>query len=139
MWDPSRFCNLPHSSWQHQVLNPVSGARDRIHILMGISQVLNPLSHDGNSKLDIFVVNMHTKICFCFTFFLVFFPLFFFFSFFYFCSSSLGHCLVSCFLWGPPQPQTHLYLALSIKGGCLVGGKHTGLESHQHGWNPLPL
>ena len=27
--DPSRVCDLHHSSWQHQILNPLSEARDR--------------------------------------------------------------------------------------------------------------
>ena len=28
MADPSRICDLPHSSWPHQILNPLSEARD---------------------------------------------------------------------------------------------------------------
>ena len=39
MWDPSRICDLHHSSEQCQVLNPLSEARDRTHILMDTSQV----------------------------------------------------------------------------------------------------
>ena len=34
MLDPSRLCNLYHSSWQRWILNPLSGARSRICILM---------------------------------------------------------------------------------------------------------
>ena len=45
--DPSRVGNLHHSSWQHWTLNPLS--RDRTHVLMDISQVRQPLSHDRNS------------------------------------------------------------------------------------------
>ena len=52
--DPSRICDLHHSSWQHQILNPLSEARDGNHILMDTSWVLNPLSHNGNSKLSSF-------------------------------------------------------------------------------------
>ena len=37
--DPSRICNLHHSSQQYQILNPLSEAKDRTHILMDISQV----------------------------------------------------------------------------------------------------
>ena len=37
--DPSRICNLHHSSRQHQILNLLSGARDWTHILMDTSQV----------------------------------------------------------------------------------------------------
>ena len=31
--DPSRTCDLHHSLWQCQIPNPLSKARDRIHIL----------------------------------------------------------------------------------------------------------
>ena len=31
----SRICNLHHSSQQHQILNPLSKARDRTHNLVG--------------------------------------------------------------------------------------------------------
>ena len=34
---------------QWQILNPLSGARDQIYIFMDTSQILNPLSHNGNS------------------------------------------------------------------------------------------
>ena len=37
--DPSRVCDLHHSSWQRQTLNPLSEARDRIHVLVVPSQV----------------------------------------------------------------------------------------------------
>ena len=37
--DPSRVCNLHHSSWQHQTLNPLNEARDWTWILMGTSWV----------------------------------------------------------------------------------------------------
>ena len=33
MRDPSRICNLHHSSWQHWILNALSEARDRTFIL----------------------------------------------------------------------------------------------------------
>ena len=51
--DPSHICNLCHSSQQHQILNPVSEARDRTLILMDTSRVLNPLSHKGNSLSNV--------------------------------------------------------------------------------------
>ena len=35
----SRICNLYRSSWQHQILHPLSKARDRTHIFMDPSQV----------------------------------------------------------------------------------------------------
>ena len=34
MWDPSGVRDLHHSSQQHRLLNPLSEARDRTHILM---------------------------------------------------------------------------------------------------------
>ena len=39
MRDPSRACDLHHSSWQHQILNPLSEARDGTRILMDASWV----------------------------------------------------------------------------------------------------
>ena len=38
MQDPSRVCDLHHSSWQHRIPDPLSEARDLTHILMDISQ-----------------------------------------------------------------------------------------------------
>ena len=48
MPDPSYICNLPHSSQQYRILNPLSEARDQTHILMVTS--LNLLSHNRNSS-----------------------------------------------------------------------------------------
>ena len=39
MPDLSQVFDLHHSSWQHQILNPLSEARDGTHILMGTSWV----------------------------------------------------------------------------------------------------
>ena len=36
-WDPSRICNLYHSSGQHQIFNPLSKSRDWTHILIDTS------------------------------------------------------------------------------------------------------
>ena len=44
----SCICSIHHSLWQCQILNPLSKARDRTHILMATSQVLNLLNHNGN-------------------------------------------------------------------------------------------
>ena len=49
MLDPSHICNLCCSLWKCQILNPLSKGRNRTHLLMDSSQVLNPLNHDGNS------------------------------------------------------------------------------------------
>jgi len=37
--DLSHICNPHHSSWQHQILNPLSKARGQTCILMDTSQV----------------------------------------------------------------------------------------------------
>ena len=51
---PRRICDLHHSSWQPRILNPLSEARDRAHILMDTSRAVNPLSHNGkSSRLDL--------------------------------------------------------------------------------------
>ena len=44
------ICNLHCSFWQCWILNPQSGARDQTRIFMETSQVLKPLSHNGNSE-----------------------------------------------------------------------------------------
>ena len=49
MQDPSRICGLHHSPWQRWILNPLTKARDRTQVFMDTSQVLNPVSHNGNS------------------------------------------------------------------------------------------
>ena len=38
-WDLSLVCSLQHSLWQHWILNPLSKARDQIHILVDTSWV----------------------------------------------------------------------------------------------------
>ena len=40
--DPSHDCNLHHNSQQHQILNPLSEARDRTCILMDAGQICFP-------------------------------------------------------------------------------------------------
>ena len=47
--DLSCIWDLHHSSQQCRILNPLSEAGDQTCILMDTSQVLNPLSHNGNS------------------------------------------------------------------------------------------
>ena len=53
MLDPSRICNPHHSTQQHQILNLLSKARGRMHILVDTSGSLNLLSHTGNSLLPL--------------------------------------------------------------------------------------
>ena len=47
MPDPSRICDLHHSSWQHWIPNPLSEIRDRTHILMDSSQIRFPCATMG--------------------------------------------------------------------------------------------
>ena len=50
--DLSHICNLTHCSlWHSGTLNPPGQARAGTHILMGTLQILNLLSHNGNSEL----------------------------------------------------------------------------------------
>ena len=46
--DPSHIFSLHHSSWQRQIPERLSEARDLTHILMDTSRVHNLLSHKGN-------------------------------------------------------------------------------------------
>ena len=41
MWDLNLVCDLHHSSRQHWIPNPLSGARDRTLVLMDTSRVCN--------------------------------------------------------------------------------------------------
>ena len=50
MQDPNCICNLHCTFRQRQVLNPLIEVVEQTCILMGTSQVLNPLNHNGNSK-----------------------------------------------------------------------------------------
>ena len=49
MQDPSRVCDLHHSTQQRWILNPLSKARDRTRVLVDAGQVCKLLSHSGNS------------------------------------------------------------------------------------------
>ena len=65
--DLSRIFNLCLSLWQQWILNPLSEARDRTHILMDTSPVLDLLSHNRNSyTLCIFYLNFLKKEFFFF-------------------------------------------------------------------------
>ena len=47
---PSGNCDLHRSLQQCQILNPLSHARYQTLLLVDTSWVLNPLSHNGNSR-----------------------------------------------------------------------------------------
>ena len=65
----SHICNIHHSSQQRLIHNPLSKARDRTHILMKTSWVLNPLSHIGTSySLEFFIFVHHEFILYLFYF-----------------------------------------------------------------------
>ena len=51
MQDPSHICN--HSSWQCQIFNPLSEARDQTHNLMVPSWICFHCAVNGNSKATI--------------------------------------------------------------------------------------
>jgi len=51
MPDPSRVGDLHHSLWQYWIFNLLREARDRTCIIIVTSQVLNPLSRNGNSRM----------------------------------------------------------------------------------------
>ena len=59
--DPSCVCVLYHSSWQHQILNPLSETRDRTCNLMDTNWFHNPLSHSRNSSVHFIVVESETE------------------------------------------------------------------------------
>ena len=54
MQDPSCICDLHHSSWQHQILSPLSNARDWTGVLMDTTQVHYHWATIGTLKNNIF-------------------------------------------------------------------------------------
>ena len=53
--DLNRFYDLHHSSQQRQILNPLSEARDQIHVLMDISWVYYRWATSGTPKLYLLI------------------------------------------------------------------------------------
>ena len=56
MPDLSRICDLHHSSWQRQILNPLSEARDRTCNLMVPSQIRYSWAMTGTPRTFFFLV-----------------------------------------------------------------------------------
>ena len=52
--DPRGILELCCSLWKHQVLNPLSKARDQTCIRMDTSRVLNLLSPKGSASIEVF-------------------------------------------------------------------------------------
>ena len=52
--DPSCVCDLYHSSWQHQVLKPLSKARDRTCVLVDASQFVSTEPRQELQMYDIY-------------------------------------------------------------------------------------
>ena len=46
--DLNHVCDLHHSSREHWILNPLNEARDRTHVLMDTSRILNRMSYNVN-------------------------------------------------------------------------------------------
>ena len=57
-WDPRCTCDAHRRLQQCWIPNPLREARDWTYTFMDISQVLNPLSHSGNSRPHL-LVTMH--------------------------------------------------------------------------------
>ena len=55
MPDLSHICNLYHSSWQRQILNPLSKARDQICVLMDAGQICFHWTMMGTPKCFLFL------------------------------------------------------------------------------------
>ena len=57
--DPSRICDLHHSSQQHQILNPLNEARDRTRNIMVPSQIHFLCATTGTPDQGSFLVNLY--------------------------------------------------------------------------------
>ena len=55
-WDLNLIFDLHHSSWQHQILNPPSMARDLIFVLMDASQIRFHCATMGTPLIHFFTV-----------------------------------------------------------------------------------
>ena len=62
MQDPSHVCDLHHSSQQHQILNPLSKARDWICIRMDASQIHFQWAMTG-TPISIFLNFLRLDLC----------------------------------------------------------------------------
>ena len=61
--DLSHICSLHPSSRQHQIINPLSEARNRTRIHMATSRAHYLQSHDGNSQMHIYICIIESLCC----------------------------------------------------------------------------
>ena len=61
--DLSRVCDLHHSSQQHRIFDPLSEARDRTHVLMDPSQIVNHRTRTGTPIYESFKPKWKNKTC----------------------------------------------------------------------------
>ena len=54
--DLSQICDLPHSLQQRRIFSPLSKARGRTHILTDTMPVLNPMRHNRNSQVIVYLL-----------------------------------------------------------------------------------
>ena len=65
-WDPSHNCNLYHNSWQCHIVNPLSEARDRTHLLMDTSWIRSHWATTGTLHICIehwFLMKEQRQFC----------------------------------------------------------------------------
>ena len=100
--DPHRICDLRHSSWQHQILNPLSEARDRTRNLKVPSQIHFRCAMTGMPQSSFYSSNTLIELFHAITIilYLAEIPEFFFFFFFGLLSFLLLLLLLLLFL-GP--------------------------------------
>ena len=65
MPDPSCIWDLHHSSWQCQILNPLTEARDRTRYLMVPSRICFCYTMTGTPKIFLILVDLHNSVNFC--------------------------------------------------------------------------
>ena len=63
--DPSHLYNLHHSSLQHWILNPLSGARDWTCVHMDTSQIRFCWAIMGSIFVILFSMCMYVSVCVC--------------------------------------------------------------------------
>ena len=62
-WDLSCVCDLHHSLWQYQILNPLREARDGTHNLMVPSWICFRCTTRGTPDAGIFFEVVFTSVC----------------------------------------------------------------------------